>query len=86
MKTEQRLALDLKIIEHTLNQSAGGYEKIQELRDYLKQSAENIKQAFYEGWSSYNSPCCPYTSDDDEWEQSGSREKYLAILESINRV
>ena len=77
--------LKATFIEHTLNESAGDYQTIQELRDSLKQSAESIKQAFYEGWASYASPCCPYTSDDEEWMQSEARQKYQVLLESINR-
>lgn len=57
------------------------YQKIEELKALVKESAENVKQAFYEGWASYDSPCCPYTTDDEEWESSAARQKYLKLLE-----
>lgn len=67
VELEENINLKADFIERTINSSASDYQLICQLK-------ELVRSAFYEGWASYDSPCNPYTSDDEEWERSAARE------------
>lgn len=48
-------------------------------------AARLIKEAFYEGWSSFNTPCNPYSSDDDEWEKSSAKVLHDQFMDKATR-
>ena len=46
--------------------------------------AKLIKDAFFEGYNSYESPCCPYNDVESAWENSEAKEAFDEIKENAN--
>ena len=45
-----------------------------------KEIAEDIKDAFFEGWNSYSTPASAYNSDSEAWEESDAKLTYDRLV------
>ena len=61
-------------------------EKAEALKVHVPTSpaevAKIIKEAFFEGFDSYASPCVPYSLPDDEWEDSEAKRVYDELMKN----
>lgn len=46
--------------------------------------AKLIEKAFFEGYNSYESPCCPYNCVEDAWANSEAKEACDKMKENAN--
>ncbi len=47
-----------------------------------KELAEAIKDAFEEGWNSYETPCVPYNSLGDAWSSSDAKISHDRLIQA----
>ncbi len=45
-----------------------------------KELAVEIKNAFYEGFNSYSTPCNAYNTVDDAWEKSDAKQIFDSLI------
>ncbi len=46
--------------------------------------AEQIKYAFFEGYASYSTPCAPFNSVEEAWEESEAKDVYDKYIGKLN--